>query len=246
MADTTVIGDIHGSSEALRSLLKKIIPGLGADSTIVTLGDYIDRGPDTRDVIDQLLNLRQHTPAKVVSLLGNHEDWMLRTMDDFTTHSWLLGMNGFSTIHSYSPDAAAEIRQRVEELGSRLYSERISLPYELFFDAVPDSHVQFFQGLRDCFEDANGFYSHAGFDPLTPLNKQKRRTLVWGDHSDFSLYSGKTVVYGHWNNTQSDDNGRRIPTRSGDTIGIDSIAHGVLTALHLPTQTILQAGNELD
>ncbi|APZ96421.1 metallophosphoesterase [Fuerstiella marisgermanici] len=244
MPETIVIGDMHGHADALRGLIDKILPRVHADTTIVTLGDYIDRGPSSRDVIDQLLNLKLHTSGQLVSLLGNHEDWMLQSLNDHTKHPWLLGMDGLSTIQSYSSAAAAAIRDRLTALGPRIYTERVSLPYDLFFDTLPDSHLRFFQELQVCYEDQHGFYSHAGLDPLYPLSEQNRQVLVWGEHTNFQCYSGKPVVYGHWNNMLADDGGNRVPRRAGDTYGIDSIADGVLTALHLPSLNVTHAQTE--
>ncbi len=89
---TFIVGDIHGNATALAALVASIEEVLGGEDTIVFVGDYIDRGPDSRDCVEQIVRLRDRTPAQVAALLGNHEQWMLRTMRDFTRHSWLLGM----------------------------------------------------------------------------------------------------------------------------------------------------------
>ena len=247
MRETTVIGDIHGQSAVLQNLLRYLAPTLRSDSTVVMLGDYIDRGPDSCGVIEQLLELQSRLPGRFVALLGNHEEWMLETLRDFTRHSWLLGMKGLSTIESYSAGAAEELRNQMQHFGPRLFVERIKLPYELFFDAVPGSHLAFVQQLVRCYEDDRGFYSHAGLDPSRPLSDQDSRTLTWGRDYDLSDYRGKTVVYGHWNNMTQTDSGRLMPYVCGATIGIDSIAHGALTAVRLPSKEFLQVtGDRVD
>ena len=76
---------------------------------VVFLGDYIDRGPDTKGCVETVLEFRREVKAPVVCLCGNHEDWLLRTMRDHRRHSWLLGMEAFDTIRSYSVEAAARL-----------------------------------------------------------------------------------------------------------------------------------------
>ena len=79
----------------------------------------------------------------LVTLLGNHEDWMLKTMRDSTRHSWILGMEAFETIASYSVEAAVRLRQELERAGARLVTERVDIGYEVFFDVVPPEHLEF-------------------------------------------------------------------------------------------------------
>ena len=111
---TIAIGDVHGELEPLTDVLAQIEGDLCSDDTVVFLGDYIDRGPRSMECIERILEFSAATPSKVVTLLGNHEEWLLRTLDDPTSHSWLLGMDGLTTIESYSPDAAAAVREAVE------------------------------------------------------------------------------------------------------------------------------------
>src|SRR6266568_4134167 len=91
---------------ALEDLLAKVMPAMSQRDVLVFLGDYIDRGPDTRGCLDRMVRLRDEVPCPLVTLLGNHEDWMLKTMRDSTRHSWILGMEAFETIASYSVEAA--------------------------------------------------------------------------------------------------------------------------------------------
>src|SRR5882757_5004187 len=112
---TIAIGDIHGELEALTDLLAQLEPELSSGDTVVFLGDYIDRGPRSKECIDRILDFWASTSAEVVALLGNHEEWLLRTLDDPRRHSWLLAMDVFPTIESYSPEAAAAIRAAATE-----------------------------------------------------------------------------------------------------------------------------------
>src|SRR4051794_10496320 len=104
------IGDIHGNLRALDDLLHQIEPAVGAEDAVIFLGDYIDRGPDTRQCIDRILRFRQESPARVILLRGNHEDWLLKTMRDYARHSWLNVMEAYATIESYSSAAAIALR----------------------------------------------------------------------------------------------------------------------------------------
>jgi serine/threonine protein phosphatase 1 len=77
---TIAVGDIHGNLEALTDILDQIHGEGGRGDTIVFLGDYIDRGPDTKGCVDAILGFQREVEAEVVCLLGNHEDWLLRTL----------------------------------------------------------------------------------------------------------------------------------------------------------------------
>ena len=79
-------------------MLVQIRREVAAGDTIVFLGDYIDRGPDSKGCVDAILGFQREVEAEVVCLLGNHEDWFLRTLRDHRCHSWLLGMEAFDTI----------------------------------------------------------------------------------------------------------------------------------------------------
>jgi serine/threonine protein phosphatase 1 len=80
---TIVVGDIHGNAAALSDLLGKIAHVLTSADTVVFLGDYIDRGSDTKNCVDQILHFRGTGPAVVIALSGNHQDWLLRTYRDW-------------------------------------------------------------------------------------------------------------------------------------------------------------------
>ena len=84
------------------------------------LGDYIDRGPDTKGCVDAILRFQREVSAEVVCLRGNHEDWFLRTSCDYRRHSWLMGMDAFDTIISYSAEAGDALREAMSEAGLSL------------------------------------------------------------------------------------------------------------------------------
>lgn len=240
---TVAIGDIHGNLPALADLLAQLNDGIGAGDTVVFLGDYIDRGPDSRACIDAILDFRHESRAKVVCLQGNHEDWLLRTQANYSKHSWLIGMEALDTIRSYSPEAEHILREAIGEAGRKLFEGDCALPYEAFFDALPASHREFFAELTLSVETEDCICSHAGVDPdLASLSDQPPQSLIWGHRSFPAKYTGTSpIVYGHWNNALLDDHGWPAPRIVGNTIGIDTISHGVLTAIRMPDRRIFQS-----
>jgi serine/threonine protein phosphatase 1 len=240
---TIVIGDVHGNLAALNDVLHQIADEFAAGDTVVFLGDYMDRGPDTKGCVDAILGFRREARAEVVCLLGNHEDWFLRTLRDYGRHSWLLGMEAFDTIRSYSVDAERTLREAVSDAGAELFLGLCTLPYDAFFDCVPSEHIEFFEGLRLYYQGSDCVCTHAGLDPrISCIQEQPREALIWGAGAFPNGYEGReVVVYGHWNNATLNTDGWPIPTIVGRTIGVDTIAHGVLTAVRLPDQRIFHS-----
>lgn len=242
---TVAIGDIHGNHAALADLLSLIYPEVSNEDTLVFLGDYIDRGPDSKACIDEIVRLKQRAPFPVVTLRGNHEEWMMATMDDYSRHSWLLGADAFETVRSYSPEAARRLRQQVERAGARLVTDHVELSYEAFFDAMPASHKQFFKELQLFFRADDTLFVHAGIDPDGgPAEEQDSRELTWGLCHNFpdAYRGGDRVVYGHHDNSVVDEKGWPGPFVVDDlTYGIDSISAGVLTAIRMPDAEVFQS-----
>lgn len=144
---TIAIGDIHGCSEALRALVAAIDPQ-PAD-TIVTLGDYIDRGPDSRGVIDQILGLEKR--CRVVPLLGNHELMLLDALQNpYAVGPWR-DCGGDATLASY---------------GGSLVK-------------IPGSHLEFIRRCRRYYETATHFFVHANYQDDVPLDEQPDYLLFW-------------------------------------------------------------------
>jgi serine/threonine protein phosphatase 1 len=241
------VGDIHGNLRALDDLLNQVAPEVGSGETIVFLGDYIDRGPDSKGCIERILDLKRTTKAQVVGILGNHEQWMLETSRDFTRHSWILGMEAAETIQSYAPRAATEISARIADLGPRVILEKVRLPYELFFDAIPAEHMAFLSGLKAFFRAPEGVFVHGGVNPANgKVEAQQTEHLIWGGEGFPDQYDGDdTIVYGHANNGVLDEKGWPHPRIVGRTYGLDTISHGVLTALRLPDGVIMQSRRHL-
>lgn len=170
MSRLFAIGDIHGCNKSLSELIRWMDPS--ADDIVVTLGDYVDRGPDTRGVIDQLIELGQST--QLISLIGNHEEMMLEVINGRAPHHSWLRYGGVDTLESYGFDG------------------------DLSF--LPEEHETFFNHLGDFFETEEFFFAHANYDADVPLLEQTHEALRWRSLHD-SLPSphrnGKVAVVGH-------------------------------------------------
>jgi serine/threonine protein phosphatase 1 len=200
---TLAIGDIHGTSTALDALLAAVRP-TPADR-LVFLGDYVDRGPDTRGVLDRLLALRES--HNCVFLRGNHELMMTRARHDRGEARMWLSVGGAQALASYAP-----------------------LPrWNTSLADVPAEHWDFLDnGLADYFETDSHIFVHANLFPELPLEEQPEVMLFWEflNHA-IRHESGKTVICGH-----SSQRGG-LPLDLDDTICIDTAAYrgGWLTCL---------------
>jgi serine/threonine protein phosphatase 1 len=164
------ISDIHGCLPALESVLKMVSPA--RDDTIVTLGDYVDRGPDSRGVIERLIGLQG--ACNLVPLLGNHDEMLI---DIYNGRADLLGdwlsFGGDATLASYGT----------------------SRP-----EAIPENHIEFLEDCLLYYETGKHIFLHGTYDPALPMERQKSKTLLWdkirpvppGPHC-----SGKTMIVGH-------------------------------------------------
>lgn len=240
---TVAIGDVHGNSAALDDLLSQLTSEVGAGDVVVFLGDYIDRGPNTKECVERIIALQDETAGSVVCLCGNHDDWLLRTLRDYRQHTWLLATDAFETIRSYSIDAADALRAAVARAGPALFRNDCPLPYEVFFDRMPDTHLRFFESLRSYYQGSGCICTHGGLDPgISSVQEQTRHALMWGAGGFPDKYDGPdTVVYGHRNNAVLNAEGWPSPAIVGRTIGVDTIAHGVLTAVRLPDWRVFQS-----
>ncbi|MGA7414799.1 MAG: metallophosphoesterase [Bryobacteraceae bacterium] len=237
------IGDIHGNIRALDDLLARITPKIGDRDTVVFLGDYIDRGPDSKACIERILDFRQTAKAMVVALLGNHEQWLLKTHRDHTRHSWILGMQGFSTIQSYSSEAAVRLDEEFRSPGPRIVLEHVSVPYQIFFDVVPAEHLEFFSSLSTFHRTPDAVCVHGGLDPAGGrAEEQADANLIWGAVGFPTGYQGSDpIIYGHAHDPVIDRAGWPHPRVVGHTYGLDTIGEDVLTALRLPDGAVFQS-----
>jgi serine/threonine protein phosphatase 1 len=152
-ARTFAIGDIHGDLSHLEALLS-ILPPLDDRDTLVFIGDYLDRGPDPAGVIELLRALPRRTPARVVTLRGNHEDAWLRVLDEGFARFVLPVSNGcLATLRSFTGGPVPG----PDELCSR--EELISMSKG---DFLPADAVEWLRSLPVYHEDEHAIYVHAG------------------------------------------------------------------------------------
>jgi serine/threonine protein phosphatase 1 len=164
------IGDVHGCAKTLRSLIGAIVPE--PDDTIVMLGDCVDRGPDSRQVIDELLALQEK--CQVVPLLGNHEEMMLNFIDGKPQPDNWLEVGGVSTVRSYSSKSDP--------------------------DDIRPEHIEYIRTWGDFFETGSHFFVHANYEPDRRLSEQHWQTMRWQSLKGFTPgphLSGKTAIVGH-------------------------------------------------
>jgi len=214
MNRTLVIGDIHGCSEALSQLMEKIKP-LTKNDTLIFMGDYIDRGPDSKGVIDIVLQLRREH-NRVITLMGNHEFMLLGAMKGYGQNEFL-SMGGDATLKSYGipPEAINDMAA-----------------------VLPRDHLVFLQDLLPYWEDESYIYVHAGLQPGVHLTQQSPDWLFWSrdEFIDSNFDYGKKVIYGHtpFNRPKLDKN----------KIGIDTgaVYGNTLTCLILPDERFVAVG----
>lgn len=243
---TIAIGDIHGNRRQLDDLLSRVVPELRPEDTLVFLGDYIDRGPDSKGCVERILRLKTEAQFQVVTLLGNHEQWMLRSLKDPMRHSWLVGMEGMDTVKSYSVEAAEILTRSMEDYGPRLFFYKVALPYEAFFDAMPREHLRFFQELKPFHQTSDVVCVHAGVDLNGVFDSAEVDVHVWGPLGFPEEYVGRyKVVYGHRDNAVLNGDETALPRIGANrTYGIDTISHGMLTAMRFPDGRVFQSARQ--
>ena len=175
-ARTIAIGDIHGCRDALAALLDVVQPD--PEDTLITLGDHIDRGPDSRGVLDLLVGLAPH--CRLVPLLGDHEEMLAHALRDRAALRPWLRCGGAETLRSYGWVAGGARRGLA--------------------DWIPDVHRQFLAACRPYHETATHLFVHAGFLPELPLGEQPAQALRWRvtDAATAAPHgSGKVALVGH-------------------------------------------------
>jgi len=198
---TLVIGDIHGYFRELKDALATGDYQHG--DRLIFLGDYIDRGPQSREVMEFLLSLKN---CDNIFLRGNHEEYLIRALGGDTHAYGILMDNGFaSTLKSYGADPqtlsySQSGRHYVEREGKHVLLDNRELP--LFLRSViPAEHLAFIENTRYYFETDPMFFSHAGAEPSIPLHEQRGTDFVWGMDSSFlqcRFNYAKTLVFGHF------------------------------------------------
>ena len=242
MRRTFAIGDIHGEPTHLERLLGRL-PTMTADDTVVFLGDYLDRGPDSRRVIEMVVALPSQIPAKVFSLMGNHEEAWLRSLKSPEPGFLLRPDNGcFQALQSLADCGQAS---DLEQAGMLLQ------PTKWF----PAWIHQWMESLPLYYEDEHAIYVHAGLDGegevwLHPKDGRPRN-LLWCREPDFFRgYKGKRLCFGHTITSELPVDhlswfGKILDDPSdvwfrGDLVGLDTACGkgGYLSAIELPSAKV--------
>jgi serine/threonine protein phosphatase 1 len=219
------IGDVHGRADLLSELFVRIDDDLRSHPRVssmqVFLGDYIDRGPNSREVIDLLIERQKNHSTKF--LKGNHEDCALRLLTDPTVFSEWKMIGGLSTVLSYGVTPTGHHDPQTHSRIATAVAQ-----------AMPDSHLQFLRSLALYFTIGDFFFVHAGVRPGISLAAQSPRDLLW-IRDDFLCHEedfGKVVVHGHTPTMEPEIRANRINIDTG------AFATGRLTCLVLEDDQI--------
>jgi serine/threonine protein phosphatase 1 len=168
---TLAVGDIHGCFTALAALMEAV--AIQPDDCLITLGDYIDRGPDSRAVVEWLM--RWQTKGRLIALRGNHEAMLLAARLDRPHFDEWLACGGREALASYT------LLPGVGDLAD-----------------IPDEHWRFIENTQLWWETKTHFFVHANVYPDLPLAEQPEYMLLWEKFDDPAPHeSGKTMICGH-------------------------------------------------
>lgn len=171
---TYALSDIHGCLDKLERLVKRCTDDAGAEpATFVFLGDYVDRGPDSRGVLQFVIDMERRKPGQVICLAGNHEDMALNAIDNpGEADQWIVRNGGDKMLRSYGVAAPSEL---------------------------PAGHVAWMRALKTHHDDGLRFFVHAGIDPAKPLDRQDRHDMLWMREPFLSdpRDHGRFIVHGH-------------------------------------------------
>ncbi len=216
------IGDIHGCVDQLQAMHRAILQDVAETTAerrvVVYLGDYVDRGPESRKTVDLLLE--EPLPGfDSIHLIGNHEAFLLEFLGDRVfALSWLRN-GGYETCVSYGVDPASPPEG----------ADHLAWLHRSLVDRMPAAHRRFFETLHPSHVEGDYIFVHAGIRPGRPLDGQELDDLLWirepflSSDEDF----GKIVVHGHTPTDQPELRANRIGLDTGAVYG------GKLTALVL-------------
>lgn len=169
---TYAIGDIHGNYTCLKTIIDQILPS--KDDTLIFLGDYVDRGMFSKQVIEEIIALKEIT--NVVALRGNHEIMMLSSKGDYDCFNQWMGYGGFDTVASYESD----------------------FNFKGWAQQIPKSHWNFLENTIPYFENDNFIFVHASVQANKDMKDQKDDFLFWKSFDDTEAHkSGKITICGH-------------------------------------------------
>ncbi len=216
------VGDVHGRADLLEALLGEIAADgarhPAAEKRLIYLGDYVDRGPDSSAVIDLVLRVAPRG-FSVVPLMGNHEEMMLRFLDDIAVgRTWMMN-GGDATLRSYGVEAPGMFS------GTAAFRQA----QQRFAERLPARHRSFLEALGVMRVEGDYLFVHAGLRPGVPLDEQQPEDLLWirDEFLESTRDFGKVVVHGHTITLN--------PEFRPNRIGIDTGAYrsGQLTCLVL-------------
>jgi serine/threonine protein phosphatase 1 len=229
------VGDIHGRDDLLRDMAERV----GADlktrpfdhAVTVFLGDYIDRGPGSKRVLERLAS--GEWPTSIIALAGNHEDFLKEFLDDARVLDFWRSQGGLATLHSYEVDVRPAMAGRD--------FEKVRADFTTCF---PKHHRDFLEALRISVSIGDYFFCHAGVRPGVALDRQNRDDLlnIREPFLTSEAEHGKLIVHGHTPTV--------APEIRPNRIGIDTAAYatGRLTCLILEgdEQRFLPAQREVE
>jgi len=202
------IGDIHGCLSHLEHLLELVNPDLDRHQ-LIFMGDYIDRGPHSAQVVDLIINLKKrYNPENIICLMGNHERMFLDYLDGKDEMLFLMN-GGVTTTASYWGEHGDRLNRR-----------------------LPSEHWDFYNTLKLYYETDDYIFVHAGLRPGLPLEVQQEEDLLWIRKefisSDYDF--GRRVIFGH--------TPMRSPLIRANKIGIDTgaVYGNKLTCVILPEE----------
>ena len=233
---TFVIGDIHGDLPALERLLERLPPLDDAD-TVVFLGDYVDRGPYPKDVVELVRAFSIMGPQHTVTLRGNHEDKWVECFDKPDLPYLVQVGNGCA--HTYRSFAGKPALAKDESLPTEELAEMLNPAAWM-----PPEIITWMRELPLFYEDEHAIYVHAGMDgeigDWKHPSEARAKALLWTrDIQFYNGYRGKRVVFGH-SNTKELPEGTEEVWKHEPVFGVDTASGmgGWLSALELPSLAV--------
>jgi len=217
------ISDIHGCMMPFYELVVEEID-LKKKDRLILLGDYIDRGEQSKEVIDFIIDLKK-SGFNITALTGNHEQMLLDSFDD-ETNQYLWFMNdGMTTLESFG---ISDIRE------------------------LDKKYLDFFSDLEYYHKSGNFIFVHAGFNDNNPDPFSDRHTMIWECSPVYTnpLLQGKTIIHGHrpkrleFVRQKISERSSVIPIDTGCVYGLE-LGYGYLSALEIETMNLLSVPNEL-
>ncbi|HVW56530.1 MAG TPA: metallophosphoesterase family protein [Rhizobiaceae bacterium] len=212
------VGDVHGRLDLLQAMHERIADDLqkrpAADCRIIHLGDYTDRGPDSKGVLDFLV-ARSENDSRHIALMGNHDEGLLEFLATADRDGLFAGNGGEATGRSYGVEI---------DFSS---DEDARAGRDALLEAMPEAHIAFLSSLPRSIAFGDFFFCHAGIRPGVPLDRQDPWDLAWirWDFLDHTGLYEKVIVHGHTPVARPDIQPNRIDIDTG------AFKTGRLTAL---------------